>query len=163
MPVIQEPTLQPVDTDHNQFQVQFSIHMVPGENLIPVSIPGIGGAQADVYTVDFQKVNTPARGNFPAFRCLQFILETEQEGSGAAQVGPIYLVNPRTSQILAILAPNPTLTSPSIVFANVPFFAKSNQNILVYRVESALCVANLSATAFTFDCPAFFSVMDPAA
>jgi hypothetical protein len=163
MPVTQEPTLTPIDIDHNQFQVQFGLEMQPGESPLDVTVPNLGGlTQADVYRIDFQKVNTPARGNFPAFRCLQFVLETAQQGIGAAGVGTIYIVNPRTSQVLAVLAPNPTIIQPSVVFANVPFFAMSNQSVLIYRAESALCVASLSATAFTFDCPSFFSVMDPA-
>ena len=134
--------------------------MTPGENPLDVSIPNLGGlTAASVYTVDFQKVNTPARGNFPAFRCLQIVLQTEQQGTGATSAGAIYLVNPRTSQVLALQAPNPTLTKPSLILANVPFFSTSNQSILVYRAESTLALARLSVTALTFDCPAFFSIM----
>jgi hypothetical protein len=162
MPVTQEPTLQPVDTEHNQFQVQFGLQMSPGENPLDVSVPNLGGLTlADVYTIDFQKVNTPARGNFPAFRCFQVVLETVQQGTGATSAGAIYLVNPRTSQLLVLMAPNPTLNSPSLILASVPFFVKSNQSILVYRAKSSLSVASLSVTALTFDCPAFFSVMSP--
>ena len=158
MAVTQEPTLTPVDTGHNQFQVQFGLEMSPGENTLDVSVPNLGGlTQADVFVVDFQKVNTPARGNFPAFRCLQFVLKTEQQGTGASEAGAVYIVNPRTSQVLAILAPPPLLDKPSIVFACVPFFAMSNQSVLIYRAASTLSVANLSATAFTFDAPAFYA------
>jgi hypothetical protein len=158
MAVTQEPTLTPVDTGHNQFQVQFGLEMSPGENTLDVTVPNLGGlTEADVFVIDFQKVNTPARGNFPAFRCLQFVLQTSQVGSGASSTGSIYIVNPRTSQVIAIDAPAPTVDKPSIVFACVPFFAMSNQSVLIYRAKSGLTVANLSATAFTFDAPAFYT------
>jgi hypothetical protein len=138
--------------------------MSPGENPLDVSIPNIGGlTQADVYSVDFQKVNTPARGNFPAFRCFQIVLQTDQQGTGATYAGAVYIVNPRTSQVLALVAPNPTTSGPSLILASVPFFVNSNQSILIYRSKSSLSTANLSVTALTFDCPAFFNVMQPTA
>lgn len=158
MAVTQEPTLTPVDTGHNQFQVQFGLEMSPGENTLDVTVPNLGGlTEADVFVIDFQKVNTPARGNFPAFRCLQFVLQTTQQGTGASSAGSVYIVNPRTSQVLAIDPPAPAIDKPSIVFANVPFFAMSNQSVLIYRAKSSLSIANLSATAFTFDAPAFYT------
>lgn len=160
MPVTQEPTLQPIDLDHNQFEVQFGVSMVAGENTLPVSIPNIGQMNADSYTIDFTKVQTPARGNFPAFRCLQFVLETKETGASPG-AGTVYIVNPRTSQVIAILAPLPSAKSSSVVFANVSFFAKSNQSVLLYRAASSNTVANLSATAYTFDCPSFYATMNP--
>jgi hypothetical protein len=161
MPVTQEPTLNPIDLDHNQFEVQFGVEMIAGESTIPVSIPNIGQTAADFYTIDFTKVQTPARGNFPAFRCLQFVLETHESGGGAAKVGTVYIVNPRTNQLIAVLAPAPSATSSSVVFACVPFFAKSNQSVLLYREISANSVARLSATAYTFDCSSFYAVNNP--
>lgn len=161
MPVTQEPTLQPIDLEHNQFEVQFGVSMVAGENTIPVSVPNLGQIQADSYTIDFTKVQTPARGNFPAFRCIEFVLETREVSGPGHTTGTVYLVNPRTSQVVAVLAPNPSATSSSVVFACVPFFAKSNQSVLLYRAASAGTVANLSATAYTFDCDSFFAVMNP--
>jgi hypothetical protein len=158
MPVTQVPTLTPIDIDHNQFQVQFGLEMNPGENPLDVSVPNLGQlSKADVFLIDFQKVNTPARGNFPAFRSLQLVLETSNTTAGASEVGTIYIVNPRTSQVISLLAPQPTATQASIIFANVPFFAMSNQSVIVYRAESKLSIARLSATAFTFNCPAFYN------
>jgi hypothetical protein len=161
MPITQEPTLQPIDIQHNQFQVQFGVRMEPGENSLPVTVPNIGQLTADVFTIDFSKVNVPARGNFPDFRSLQFCLQVDQVGTGAASVGAVYIVNPRTSQVIPLLSPMPTLTRPSIIYASIPFFAKSNQSVLLYRAESVLSVASLSATAYTYDTDSYFAIMDP--
>lgn len=161
MPITQEPTLQIIDTEHNQFQIQFGLSMVPGEAPQDVSLPNLSVLEgADVYVIDFLKVNTPARGNFPAVRCIQFTLQTTATAAGA-DVGAIYLVNPRTSQTLAILAPAPGagVDVPSIVQGSVSFFTNSNQSILVYRAASTNCIADLNATALTFDSSNFLTLM----
>ena len=160
--ITQQPTLHIIDLDHNQFQVTFGLEMIPGEAVQTVSVPNLVGFNGDVYVIDFNKVNTPARGNFPAIRSIQFVLETTQEAAGEVQVGNVYLVNPQTAQVLAILAPTPGPGFSSLVFANVPLFTKSNQAIIVMRAPSVNCIASLSATCYTFDCSSFFTSMIPA-
>jgi hypothetical protein len=160
MSITLEPTLQAIDLDHNQFQIQFSLDMTPGENPLDVAVPGLGVLkQADVYSVDFAKVNTPARGNFPALRVFQIAIQVEAQAAGATTSGAIYLINLRTAQVLAILPPAPTSNGPSITFFNVPFFVRSNQAVAIYRAASVNCIARLSATALTFDAASFFDTM----
>jgi hypothetical protein len=162
MPIIQQPTLQVIDQNHQQFQVQFGIEMSIADPQVPFNIPNLFSAVGSAYTVDLTQVNTPARGNFPAIRCLQFVLQTAQIAAGEVAVGNVYIVNARTSQVLAILAPTPGPGFSSLVMGNLPFFAQSTQSILVYRATSVNCVAFLSATAFTFDSSSFLTSMIPA-
>jgi hypothetical protein len=160
--VTQEPTLHIIDTTHNQFQIVFGVQMIPGEAILDVTVPNLRGMNADVYSIDFLKVNTPARGNFPSIRCIEFVLETTQESAGEVQVGNIYLVNPQSAQVLALLAPTPGPGFSSLVFGCVPFFAKSNQSIQLMRAPSINCIATLSATAYTYDLSSFLTSMIPA-
>lgn len=162
MPILQQPTLQVVDLDHNQFEVQFGVQMLSGDNPQVVNIPNLVGFNGDYYDIDFLKVNTPARGNFPAIRCIQFVLETTQIAAGEVQVGNVYFVNPKTAQVIAILAPTPGPGFSSLVMGNVPFFCKSNQSIGLFRAPSVNCIASLSGTAFTYDCSSFLTAMVPA-
>ena len=156
MAVTQEATLQPVDLGHNQFEVQFGVSMTPGDNPLDVSIPNqVVLSQADGYTVDFSKVNTPARGNFPDLRYFLLTLRMDLINAGAAEVGEVYLLNPRTSQVLVLRAPLPAPQQPTFVLASFPFFVKSNQQILIYRARSINCIASLSGTALTFDVGAY--------
>ena len=164
MPITQEPTLQAIDQQHNQFQIQFGVNMVPGEAPQDVTIPNLGTLLgADVYVVDFLKVNTPARGNFPAVRCIQFTLQTTATAAGA-DVGAVYLINPRTGQTLAILAPPPGagVDVPSLVTGCLSFYTNSNQSLLLCRAASVNCEARLNATALTFDSSNFLTLMAPA-
>lgn len=158
----QQPTLQTIDLQHNQFEIVFGVEMIPGEALLDTTVPNLGGFVGDVYDVDLLKVNTPARGNFPNVRCLQFVLQTTQIAAGEVQVGNIYLVNAQTAQVIALLAPTPGPGFSSLVMGNLPFFCKSNQSIHVMRAPSINCVANISASAFTFDCSSFLTSMIPA-
>jgi hypothetical protein len=161
MPVTQEATLQPVDLEHNQFQCQFGVSMTPGENPVDVSIPNQGTlAQADTFTVDFSKVNTPARGNFPAFRYFLLTLRLDLINAGAAEVGEVYILNPRTSQLIVMRPRLPAPNQPTFVVASLPFFVKSNQQVLIYRARSINCVAALSGTAITFDTDAYVHEFD---
>jgi hypothetical protein len=162
MPITQEPTLFTIDLQHNQFEIVFGLEMVPGEAPLDTSVPNLVGFVGDVYNVDFLKVNTPARGNFPAVRCIQFAMETTQVAAGEVQVGNVYIVNPQTAQVLAVLAATPGPGFSSLVMGNLPFFAKSNQAVHIIRAPSVNCIATLSATAFTFDCSSFLTAMVPA-
>ena len=164
MPIRQQPTLNVVDLDSNQFEILFGIDMIAGENTQQVNIPNLGGGNFDVYNIDLTSVKSPARGNFNAIRCIQFALRTKQIlGSPAPDPGCIYIVNIQTQQVIALLAPAPGAGFSSLVMGNVPFFAKATQQIAVYRDfdESVNCEALLSVSAFTFDCSSFLTTMSP--
>jgi hypothetical protein len=163
MPISQQPTLNPIDPDKNQYEIVFGVQMVSGDNPQKLNIPNLGGGTFDVYPFDLTSVKTPARGNFGSIRCVQFVLRTIQiAGATDVTVGNVFLVNIQTQQVLAILAPTPGPGFSSLVMGNLSFFAKSNQTIAVCRDVSVNCTALLSVSAFTFDCSNFLTSMIPA-
>jgi hypothetical protein len=165
MPVSQQPTLNTIAPEDQQFEIVFGVEMTSPENRQGIVIPNLGPFIADRYDVSFLNITSPARSNIPAVRSLQFTLRTvmAQPTGVPPQVGNVYIVNAATNQVIALCPPTPGPGFPSVVMGNVPFFIKSNHALIVYRDASELqnVFCFLSVSAFTYDTSSFLEAMTP--
>jgi hypothetical protein len=165
MPITQQPTLNNIEPDSGQFEIVFGVQITSPENRQSVTIPNLGPMLADVFTLDMLNIVSPARGNVPSVRSMQFAIRSwmPQTAGAPPQSTAIYFVNTQTNQVIAITEPTPGPQFDGLVMGCVPFFCKSNQSIAIYRAANGIqnCFSFLSVSLFTFDCSAYLAAMTP--
>jgi len=164
VPITQPPTLNIINSDAHQFMITFGVGIQDGENSQQLPIPNQTASLGSVYTIDLSRINTPARGNIPAIRCLGFSMNITPAAGPASFTNTVYLWNQRTKQLYSFLPPLTQATVAAYqgnINGVIPFFCEPNENIIITRADGGATFCDCSFAAFTFDVDSFYAINNP--